>query len=391
MTRSVLMFCPQFRPIVGGAERQAEKLSRTLVQLGVRVTILTPRFYHDSPLYEEDHGLVIRRFPLFDLCKRLPWARGLGPMNLLLLWMQIRKAVSGCLQGVDIVHMHIASPLTAFAMRIAKQEDIPVLCKVAMAGERSDLDEITGIGMGGKDLAEMMVRDLTCWVATTEAVQKTFLRWGIQNSRMALIPNGVELVCSRILRKNGLAKRFLHLGRLSTNIQRDVPTLVRAFDRLADRVTDAELALVGNGDLYQDTAALVAQTRNKQRIRMPGQQSPEPWLQWADCLVLPSRREGLSNALLEAMAHGLACIANDIPPNREVLNHGNAGVLVPVGDENQLLNEMHRVATEAGLADRLGNAALQRVRERYSIEAVAEQYLELYEQLLKKHPKGENT
>ena len=79
------------------------------------------------------------------------------------------------------------------------------------------------------------------------------------------------------------------------------------------------------------------------------------------------------------MAQGLACIANDIPSNREVLNDGSAGVLMPVGNVDRLHIAMRRFAIE----DKMGHAASQRVRERYSIEAVAEQYVELYQQLLK--------
>lgn len=382
VTRSVLMFCPQFRPIVGGAERQAEKLSKALIKCGLRVTVLTPRLVSNTPEYEEDNGVAIYRFPLFDLCKRLPGVRGLGPLNLLSIRAQTMQAVSSHLNGVDIVHCHIASPMTAFAMQAARKRRVPALCKVAVAGQKTDLGELSRIGLGGARLAEAMIRQLNYWVATTQAVRRSLLDWGVAPDRIAMIPNGVDLDGDSVAtRKSGVPRRFLYLGRLSTNIQRDVPTLVRAFDLVADRIPDAELALVGDGDLFRETADLVAKTRSKQRIQMPGQQKPEPWLQWADCFVLPSRYEGLSNALLEAMAHGLPCIANDIPQNREVLDDGKAGILVPVGDEDGLFHEMLRVATEAGVTEAVGKSALRRVEERYSIAAVADQYIELYEQL----------
>ena len=162
-----------------------------------------------------------------------------------------------------------------------------------------------------------------------------------------------------------------------------MPTLIRAFDRLADQTPEVELALVGDGDLYQETADLVSQCRNRERIQMPGLQDPEPWLRWADCFVLPSRREGLSNALLEAMAHGLPCIANDIPPNREVLDGGNAGILVPIGDEQRLFDEMRDMAMDIGHATKMSEAALFRVQSHYSIDIVADRYIKLYEQLLR--------
>lgn len=384
MALSVLMFSPQFRPIVGGAERQAEKLSKALVKRGHRVTVLTPRLIRGTPEYEKDSGVVIYRFPLFDLCKRMPKVPWLGPLNLLSIRAQTIRAVSIYLKDSDVLHCHIASPMTAFAMQAAWKKRIPVLCKVAVSGEKTDLGELSGVGLGGPQLARSMIRQVDCWVATTQAVKKSLLDWGVESSRIETISNGVDLVAdpSQIGGRR-VARRFLYLGRLSSNIQRDIPTLIRAFDRVADQIPEAELALVGDGDLYHSAAAQVAQARNSQHIQMPRQQKPEPWLHWADCFVLPSKYEGLSNALLEAMAYGLSCIANDIPPNREVLNDGAVGILVPVGDEDCLYEEMLRLATASGCSAALGGKAFSRVKERYSIESVADQYIDLYKQLTK--------
>jgi len=380
------MFCAQFRPIVGGAERQAEKLSRALVQRGLRVTVLTPRLVRDTPMFEEDLGVRIHRFPLFDLCRRLPTVRGLGPLNLLMLRAQTIRAVSRHLLDADIVHMHIASSMSAFALQAARRKGVPSLCKVAVAGTKNDLGELCKIGIGGAYLAKKMVQQLPCWVATTQLVYDSLLTWGVMPERVVSIPNGVELGCEEVLiQRPGSPRRFLYLGRLSMNIQRDTQTLVRAFDRLADYMPDVELALVGDGDLYQETAAQVSQTRNRSRIHMPGLQSPEPWLQWADSFVLPSRYEGLSNALLEAMAHGLPCIANDIPQNREVLANGEAGILVPVGDEDRLLDAMRRMTVDSVYAGVIRRRSMERVADCYSINSVAERYFDLYKKLIHKN------
>ena len=145
MSISVLMFCSQFRPLVGGAERQAEKLSKALVHHGVRLTVLTPRLDNDSPEYERDDGFVIHRFPLFNLCKRFPKIPGLGPLNLVSIREQTIRAVSSHLKDKEMVHTHMATPMTAFAMEAARKRKIPVLCKVAMAGERTDFRKVCEI------------------------------------------------------------------------------------------------------------------------------------------------------------------------------------------------------------------------------------------------------
>lgn len=393
MSRSVLMFCSQFRPIVGGAERQVEKLSLALAETGHRVKIVTPLIAAGTPRMEVDNGVEIHRFPLFDVCQRMPAVRGLGPLNLISIRAQVMRAVSRHLDGVDILHAHIAAPLSAFAMQAAVRRGIPTLCKVAIAGERTDLRVLSGIGIGGPSLARTMVRDLDRWVATTGAVHESLTDFGVPAERIDTIPNGVVVngLGTRTPTRRG-PQRFLYMGRLSTNIRRDVPTLIRAFDRLADEYPDVELAVVGGGDLLDATRQLISMTRHHARIRAPGEQPPESWFDWADCFVLPSRAEGLSNALLEAMAKELPCIANDIPANREVLDGGSAGILVPISDEDRLVSEMKRLIREPATAADLAKAAGRRVREVYAIEAVVERYSALYEVLISQRTRaGDKT
>lgn len=378
---SIVMFCPQFRPVVGGAERQAEKLATALVEAGCKVTILTPRIDPDSPDTEEVEAVTIVRFPFADLSHRYA-VPGIALLNLPYIIWQIVRAVRPYIKNANVIHCHIASLQTAGAALAGRMAGVPVLCKAAMADHRSDLGEIEKAGASGLLVAWMVRVLVQTWVATTLAVDESLRRAGIPAKKIVRIPNGVELLdCFATGKPAGLARRFLYLGRLSTNIHRDVPTLIKAFDQLALRCPDVELAIVGGGDLLKETRALVNACVAHDRIHIPGFDKPDTWLAWADCFVLPSRREGLSNALLEAMAAGLPCIANDIPPNREVLADGTAGILVQVGNAEQLLEAMHRMTTNADLAHAMGAAALQRVRTCYGIEAVATRYIELYEKL----------
>ena len=379
---NVLMFSGQFRPIVGGAERQAEKLAKALVSQGVRVTLLTPALVQGPPAEEQDEGVTIRRFSLFDISRCLPGVRGFGPLNLLGLRCQLARVVDQHIQGASVLHAHMAGSLMAFAAQFARRRAVPVVCKVGMSGDRTDLTELARIGIGGPRLVRSMIQSVDRWIATTDAVRLSLTKSGVSERRIASIPNGVELpiLAGRPLRQ-GVARRFLYLGRLSTTADRDVPTLVRAFDRLADEALDVQLSIVGDGDLFGSTKALIARCRNATRIQLPGQQAPEPWVEWADCMVLPSRREGLSNALLEAMSAGLVCIANDIPANREVLAGGDAGLLTSVEGEDDLLHALRRVYTDAQLAGRLRQSASERARSAYDIRSVATRYVRLYEEL----------
>lgn len=378
----VLMFCPQFAPLVGGAERQAGKLARALHDQGVAVRILTPRVDDASPDRESLDGVPVRRFPLSDLSRRCAGMPGIGLVNAPWIVLQIAWRVWRESREADIVHCHIGSLQTVAAAGAAHLRGLPVICKAAMADRRSDLGEAARAGATSRIVAWAGSWAFTRWVATTLAVKDALLRAGVDEARIVVIPNGVELAEPRPCKASGPVKRFLYLGRLSTNANRDVPGLIRAFDALADEVDNVELAIVGGGDLLEDTRRIVATCRHASRIQVPGPGEPATWLAWANCFVLPSRREGLSNALLEAMAAGLPCIAYDIPPNREVLGDGQFGMLVPERQPDALESAMRRLVREPETASSIAATALTRITSTYGIVSVADRYRLLYGRLV---------
>jgi L-malate glycosyltransferase len=382
------MFCPQFRPLIGGAERQVEKLAAKLVETGCRVTILTPRIDPNSPDCEEMNGVTIERFPLTDLACRYP-VRGIALLNIPYIIWQVARAVWPRLQEVNLLHCHLASLQTAGVALAGRIAHVPVLCKAATADHHSDLGEIKKTGASGWLVAWLARASIQTWVATTVAVEDALVRAGVKPANIARIPNGVELPDD--LNSDGQIdriRRFLYLGRLSKTAQRDVPTLIRAFDRMATKHPDLELAIVGGGDLFDETKRLAQTCIWQDHILLPGFDCPEKWLAWADCFVLPSRLEGLSNALLEAMAAGLPCIANDIPPNREVLDNGKAGVLVPVENCDALEAAMREMVEDHGKARCFARNARERAEQYYSMKSVAARYVNLYESLLARPDKA---
>jgi glycosyltransferase involved in cell wall biosynthesis len=106
------------------------------------------------------------------------------------------------------------------------------------------------------------------------------------------------------------------------------------------------------------------------------------YLQASDVFVLPSRREGLPNALLEAMAAGLPCIAADLPGiTRWLLEDGESGWLVPPGDVEALERALVTLLEDRERAAQLGARARRRVEALCSIDAVAAAYLDIYTRL----------
>lgn len=100
-----------------------------------------------------------------------------------------------------------------------------------------------------------------------------------------------------------------------------------------------------------------------------------------DIFVLPSHSEGLSNALMEAMASGCACIASDVGGNRFLLQNGVSGLLFPAGDREALAAHVRRLLDDPAKRRAMGEAARKRIDAHFSWQVVGRQYKELFESM----------
>lgn len=142
------------------------------------------------------------------------------------------------------------------------------------------------------------------------------------------------------------------------------------------------LVIVGEDRLGGQTQRWAAANLPEHDIRFVG--PTERILDWyhaADVFVLPSRSEGLCNALLEAMACGLPVVATDIPGNREVLRNDETGLLSPLTAPAKFGTTLKRMVEDPGLRKRIGRAAREHVTEEYDINRTVAAYASAYEGL----------
>lgn len=377
----VLMFCGQFWPKIGGAERQAQKLAQALIKNGCHIEVLTPRLEKSWPLKESKGGVRINRFPFVNLTRHLNGVRGLGVPNTFLLGLQVRRAVSQYIQDFDVLHAHIASPMVLYAMEAAHAYGKKAICKIASGGSSFDFVSLRKTSLLGKGLEKKLVRAMDRWVAISKEIQSDLQAAGVSPDRIKPIPNGVDLLPFSQKQMKDKARRFLYLGRFA---RRDFTTLLHAFDLLSREYPECELKLVGGGEREGEIRNLLSSLAHaKSRTELVSFCDPKPWLEWADALIQPSLSEGMSNTLLEGMAHGVACIANDIPPNREVLEGGEAGILVPVGEVGALVEAMRRLVTIPSECEHWKQRGRKRAEEVYSFDRITDAYRQLYAELLK--------
>ncbi|WP_310734531.1 TIGR03088 family PEP-CTERM/XrtA system glycosyltransferase [Azohydromonas caseinilytica] len=169
---------------------------------------------------------------------------------------------------------------------------------------------------------------------------------------------------------------------------KDQLNLVRAFAHalqaqpaLKERM---RLVIIGDGPLRPELEALVQETKLTGLVWMPGERSDVPAvMRGLHCFSLPSKAEGLSYTLLEAMASGLPVVATAVGANPDLVKNGETGEIVPPDDPQALGNALARMASAPqALARQLGRAGRARVVKDYSQQAMVKAYQGLYERYL---------
>lgn len=177
---------------------------------------------------------------------------------------------------------------------------------------------------------------------------------------------------------------FGTVGRLQA--VKDQMNLLRAFVQLLRRepvlAQRARLVLVGDGPTRAGLEAEIARERVQDHVWLAGERDDVPNVMRSfDCFVLPSRAEGISNTILEAMAAGLPVVATAVGGNGELVIDGETGSLVPSQDAGALADALKIYLSRPELAIAQGRAGRRRVEEKFSLDGMVGQYAGLYQSL----------
>ncbi len=208
--------------------------------------------------------------------------------------------------------------------------------------------------------------DLT--VAVSEKIgREAREREGVPANQLALVPNGI-CVERFALPRQPAGRRVGTVGRLVR--EKNYPLLLRAVAP----IPDVELVLVGDGPLREELEGEAGPG-----VQFLGQRADiAELLAGFDVFALSSSTEGMSIALLEAMAAACPIVVTAVGGNTELIQHDVTGLVVPPDDATALRAAIERLLTDRALANRLGAAAREVARQRYSVAAMTQRYEEMW-------------
>jgi len=217
---------------------------------------------------------------------------------------------------------------------------------------------------------------------------------GLGGERLVTIPNGIDVAAwappggarEQVRREWGIpasAPLIGTIGHLSpVKCHSD---LLEAMVAVVARFPDARCAIVGEGPLRASLEERARGLGVSDRVILAGLRADVPRVLAAlDVLAQPSRTEGLSNALLEAMAAAVPIVATRAGGNSDLIDDGSTGRLVAAGAPAQLADALVDLLGNPAAARRMAAAARERVAEGFTLERMVRRHEELYDELLRR-------
>lgn len=383
-TPSIVLICHSYPPVIGGSEMEAQRVCAALIHRGYSVKVVCAGGDPMPALRDwiDPEGVPVRIYAGNWHGWMRDFVFGLRVAAMLLWERRSYQIVYFLMQG-----FHLAAGLPA--ARIAGKA---IVMKIGGSGVIPLMTRSTA--------GRLELRWLRKWASRimilNEGMKQEALHEGFPEEQLYWMPNPVDTEkfapcgpAARLERRASLgipaaAPVALYCGRLAP--EKALPSLINAFEIVLRRIPGAVLVLVGDGPLRAPLAEQAAQLQIPEKnLRFAGRVAPEDvptWLEIADVFTLVSPSEGFPCALAEAMSAGLASVVSDIPGNRQLIESGRHGLLVPVGDSMAIAQALIQILENDAMRARMAEESRKRVVENYSTAKIADRYETLFRESL---------
>jgi glycosyltransferase involved in cell wall biosynthesis len=405
-TKRILMLIDSFYPVIGGAEKQAERICRKLIASGREVIVLTRQINKAYPIEEDYNGMHIYRLPNFGFTGASKLKATIPTMH----WLMKNK------DKYDVIHCHGNNPFEWAAMLAYPFTKKPYLIKLtnpnflnyAGATNGKKMKAQSGNFITNEIIRPMMlpvlrftrsrmIRKAGRVLAISPEITGILRDRGMNN--ISNIPNGIDIdefhpvkpsEKSRLRKKLKIAQDavvFVFSGRLT--YEKNLLTLVDAWKKLieADNNNNLELIILGDDNRQNYSVApqmkKIAKENNIVSISLLGSvDNVKEYLRAADTFILPSYWEGMSNALLESMAVGLPSVVSNIPANRALVDDNNSGFLFDPHSSDELTECLRKIVNDPDARSKMGVEARKIAVKRYSFSKITNRLIGEYDNLI---------
>lgn len=392
-----------FHPIVGGGETHALLLSREWRRQGAEVFVLTRRTTPELARRETVQGVPVVRVAPAHFRR---WGKYLMLVPVLLHLIRHRREH-------DLILVSGLRILGVAGMLAARLLGKPCVLRAASCGELSGgfiwdsphgarirLSAVRAAIRGMLTLRNRLLLRADGFLAISGAIAEEYRACGVPEEKIQVINNGTDTdrfqplaagARAALRRQLGLppeGRLFAYAGKL--NRGKGLEFLLRVWQRFTPEHPDAHLVLIGSGGLQflsceASLREFVAAAELGGRVTFTGYvENVDEYLQGADVFVFPSENESLSNALIEAAACALPCVASRVGGIPDTIGDRENGRLLPPGDEEAWLRALNEIEAHPDLAAEWGRRGRERIIGRNGMTEVAAKHLRWMEMLMRR-------
>lgn len=362
----ILVLCYEYPPLGGGGGRVARVIAAKLAEFGHDVRVETAGLGWGKKEEVIDRVPVIRR----GTGRRSPDRCSVFEMGAYLAGTALPLLSHAARWRPDVVHAHFAMPTGVLAWFLRRCTGIPYVLT-------SHLGDVPGGVPGQTDRLFLVAGWLARWVwrgAAAASAVSSFVQDLAERAYkrpVVRILNGIELGEAPQVQKR-IVKRLLFVGRF--NPQKNPLLLIDALALIPS--VPCELEMIGDGELMPAVRDRIRDAGLEARITCTG------WLdaaevaqrmRGADLLCMPSTSEGMPVAGVEALRHGLAIVASDIPGVWDILADGVNGYRVPLGDAAAFAERIAMLCKDEAELARMQAASWEKARE-FDLTSIAREY-----------------
>lgn len=393
-TKKIIHLVRYFYPHIGGNENQALGLVRALTrETCYSYSILTYRY--DSHLVKQELIDDILVFRVSFFCNFISLLRRFLIKNHFSIFYKILNRVIFYIteldvylsmfiflkrtkSDIDVIHVHQATTVALVAATIAKRYYIPVFVKDATT---DGLDFFKMFPFGNY-MMKYIISGVN-FISMTKIIKSKLLERGIDVKYIHDIPNGIDVTTFESEMSYARNREILFIGNYDQGEIKGLDVLVHAFILVQGKYSDASLTIVGRGDPDAYIKFFEANQIDSSKYKFVGESlNPKMLFSSHNVFVLPSRAEGFSNSLIEALYSGIPCVATNVSGVQEMIKDGFNGKIVDVSNEVELANSIVYCFENQEEISLWGARSRNKIIESFSFSKVAKSCEQMYDSSL---------
>ena len=378
----ILFVVPQIYPhVMGGYQIATYKLINKLRDKGIHTICITS--YRRKKEGEGCLKASIKYVPAF-----LPRE----VLNALVFFMILPAYLFILRNKYDIIHVHpIWYPfaIVAFLKSILKKP-------LVIWGRGADIYAYHSYNLLKKSLIKLLVQKADVVLALTYDMKRKIENISGRKD-IIIIPNGIEPILTEERVSKSMLKRRLDIRENTDSVRlllysgrlvsfKGVQYLIKAMKKVINKYENTYLIIVGDGAFKGELVKLAKRLGISNNVVFLGAIPHKTLLHWLpnfDVFVYPEvRGQGISNAVLEAMASGVPVIASNVGGLPEVIIHQQTGLLVPPGSPEHIASSIIELLTNNDLREKIISKAKETISAKFNLDVTVEKLLAVYQSVL---------